>query len=260
MHSLCSWMSADTSECDLGHEREELNSPLLVEPARVECGDEYYHNIITKRQQIVSDKILIINLNIKHFGLFNVASLSSRRRCRFLREIQGTQKSPYTRTTDEENFWLITFHYIGIQTNILDEMTSCFFCSWGVTSYWTLLSVATHVRFPTSDEVISALIDGRCFLDHGWRAVNNMFSSFLCLLPCSSSCSSSQPLSQRLDEELLPTHPDHPSLQRQDPSHLSSIFIPLIIWLLVKVQTHSLFVHKTKCFGLGLNRSKLNRL
>lgn len=88
---------------------------------------------------------------------------------------------------------------------------------------WVL---AKHVRFLTSNEVISALIDSRCVLDNGWRAVNNMFSPLLCF-PLGSS--SSQPLSQRLDEELLPTHPDHTGLQRRDPSHLWSIFIPLII-------------------------------
>lgn len=122
---------------------------------------------------------------------------------------------------------------------------------------WVL---AKHVQFLTSDKVISALIDIRCSLDNGWRAVNNMFSSLLCFPLWSSS---SQPLSQRLDEELLPTHPDHAGLQRRDPSHLWSIFIPLIIWCkkkipngrvwsrsMVEVQTHSLFVQETKWFWI----------
>lgn len=141
-HSRCSWMSADTSECDLGHEKEELNSPLLVEPARVESGGGYDHFSDMKRQKImISDKILIINLNIKHFSLFNVTSLSSWRRCRLLSEIQGTQKCPYTHTTDGQKFWLITSRYIRMKTNILDEVTSCSFCSRTVTSYWPLLGV-----------------------------------------------------------------------------------------------------------------------
>lgn len=134
-------MSTDTFECDLGHEIEELNSPLPVEPARVEDGGRCDHFGNMQRQKMISDKILIINLNIKHFSLFDVAPLSSWRRCRFLSEIQGTQKSPYTRATVGQNFWLITFCYIGIKTNILDGMTSCSLCNWCVTSYWPLLSV-----------------------------------------------------------------------------------------------------------------------